>query len=296
MRQVCPVLRCNTRPWISDTTLRLVEQRCATHSCPLRSGLAHRIKRSLKDDEQAWLTNRADDMQQAADRGHYRTVYANIRLLTGRGRLAPPTTILDQNGLVIKSNELQTQHWAEYFSSLYNRPNPTTTDTSLMGIMPAASSLVDESPPSLIEVKAAVHSLKQRKSPGTCDIPAEGIKALYDESLILIRDLLSMISAECSVPQDFKDGIIVPVYKKGSKQDCAIYRGITLLSITGKILTIILRKHLECLYESTIKDEQAGFWNGRGCADQIFMLRRCLERCPRHGQPTVAFHRLCCCI
>ena len=288
MRQVCLVLRCNTRPWISDTTLRLVEQWCATHSCPLRSGLAHRIKRSLKDDEQAWLTNHADDMRQAADRGHYRTVYANILLLTGRGRLAPPTTILDQNGLVIKSNELQTQHWAEYFSGLYNRPNPTTTDTSLQGIMPAASSLVDESPPSLIEVKAAVHSLKQRKSPGTCDIPAEGIKALYDENLILIRDLLSMISAECSVPQDFKDGIIVPVYKKGSKQDCANYRGITLLSITGKILTIILRKHLECLYESTIKDEQAGFWNGRGCADQIFMLRRCLERCLRHGQPTVA--------
>jgi len=286
--QVCPVLRRNNRPWISDTTLRLVEQRHTTHSRPLRSGLAHRIKRSLKDDEQAWLTNRADDMQQAADRGDYRTVYANIRLLTGRGRSAPPTTILDQNGLVIKSDELQTQRWAEYFSSLYNRPNPTTTDTSLQGIMPAASSLVDESPPSLIEVKAAVHSLKQRKSPGTCDIPAEVIKALNDENLILIRDLLSMIWTERSVPQDFKDGIIVPVYKKGSKQDCANYRGITLLSITGKILTIILRKRLECLYESTIKEEQAGFRTGRGCVDHIFTLRRCLERRLWHGQPTVA--------
>ena len=111
--QVCPVLHRNNRPWISDTTLRLVEQRRATHSHPLRSGLAHRIKRSLKDDEQAWLTNHADDMQQAADQSDYRTMYANIRLLTGRGRSAPPTTILDQNGLVIKSNELQTQYWAE---------------------------------------------------------------------------------------------------------------------------------------------------------------------------------------
>ena len=242
------------------------------------SGLAHRIKRSLTDDEQAWLTNRTDDLQEAADRGDYRTVYANIRLLTGRGRLAPPTTILDQNGLVIKSDELQMQCWAEYFSGLYNRPNSTTTDISLQGIMPAASSLVDESPPSLIEVKAAVHSLKRCKSPGTCDIPAEVIKALNDENLILIRDLLSMILVERSVPQDFKDGIIVPVYKKGSKQDCANYRGITLLSITGKILTIILRKRLECLYESTIKDEQAGFRTGRGCVYPIVTLRRYLER------------------
>ena len=82
--------------------------------------------------------------------------------------------------------------------------------------MPAASSLVDESPPSLIEVKAAVHSLKRHKSPGTYDIPAEVIKALNDENLILICDLFSMIWTERSVPQDFKDGIIAPVYKKGS--------------------------------------------------------------------------------
>ena len=199
----------------------------------------------------------------------------------------PHQQLTRPNGLVIKSDELQTQSWAEYFSGLNHHHNPTTTDTSLQGIMPAASSLVNESPPSLIEVKAAVHSLKWRKSPGTCDIPAEVINALNDENLILIRDLLSMIRTERSVPQNFKDGIIVPVYKKGSKQDCANYGGIALLLITGKILTIILRKRLECQYESTIKDEQAGFWTGRGCVDQILMLRRCLERRLQYEQPTV---------
>ena len=56
----------------------------------------------------------------------------------------------------------------------------------------------------------------------------------------------------------------------------------------GKILTIILRKRLECLYESTIKDEQVGFQTGRECVDQILTLCCCLERCLQHGQPTVA--------
>ena len=39
------------------------------------------------------------------------------------------------------------------------------------------------------------------------------------------------------VPQDLIDAVIVSFYKnKGVKSDCSNYRGITLLSVAGKIL------------------------------------------------------------
>jgi hypothetical protein len=42
------------------------------------------------------------------------------------------------------------------------------------------------------------------------------------------------------LPEEWKDLIIVPVYKKGDKTDCSNYRGISLLSTTQKILYSIL--------------------------------------------------------
>ena len=42
------------------------------------------------------------------------------------------------------------------------------------------------------------------------------------------------------LPKDWKDGIIVPVFKKGRRKDCGNYRGISLLSIAEKILARIL--------------------------------------------------------
>jgi len=42
------------------------------------------------------------------------------------------------------------------------------------------------------------------------------------------------------MPEQWKQLIIVPVYKKGDKTDCWNYRGMSLLSATYKILSNIL--------------------------------------------------------
>jgi hypothetical protein len=288
MEEVCPVLERNTRPWISAATLELVEQRRNTHVRSARTRFGHQIKQALKRDEKNWLAERAEEMQLASDRGDSRTVYQVIGTLSGKKRASLPNVIHDSTGAPITSPELQDRRWAEYFSNLYNRPAPQALDQLLQDDFPAPSPLVDQAAPSMEEIHMAVKLLKTRKAPGTCDIQAEVIKALDDVNLIVLKDLITDIWLKRRVPQDFKDGIIIPVYKKGAKYDCSNYRGITLLSIAGKVLTLILRHRLKPLYEITIREEQSGFRSGRGCTDQIFTLRRCLERRLRHMQPTVA--------
>ena len=67
----------------------------------------------------------------------------------------------------------------------------------------------------------------------------------------------------------------VPVYKgKGDRRDCANYRGISILSIPGKIYgRVLINRAIESTKEQ-VAEEQGEFRSGRGYIDQIFVLRQ----------------------
>jgi hypothetical protein len=84
-----------------------------------------------------------------------------------------------------------------------------------------AEQLVPE--PSLVEVEIAIGKLKSYKSPGIDQILAELIKAgceiLYSE----IHRLICYILNKEKLPQQWKESISVPIYKKGDKTVCNNY-------------------------------------------------------------------------
>jgi hypothetical protein len=55
------------------------------------------------------------------------------------------------------------------------------------------------------------------------------------------------------------ESIIVPIYKKGYKTDCSIYRGISLLSATYKILSNIVLPKFSSYAEEMNGDHQCRF-------------------------------------
>ena len=72
-------------------------------------------------------------------------------------------------------------------------------------------------------------------------------------------------------------GLIFPLFKGGgedAKVDTGKYRGITLLSIVGKIYTSILNSRITDFIErsNSLLDEQAGFRKGRSTVDQLYIL------------------------
>ena len=60
------------------------------------------------------------------------------------------------------------------------------------------------------------------------------------------------------LPEEWKESIIVSVYKKGDKTDCTNYRGISILP-TYKILSNILLSRLTPHAEEITGDHQCGF-------------------------------------
>ena len=95
-----------------------------------------------------------------------------------------------------------------------------------------------------VEVELAIDKLKSHKSPGTDQIPAELIKAGGRKICLEIHKLITSIWKKEKLPEEWKESIIVPIYKKGDKTDCNNYRGISLLPTTYKILSNILLSRL----------------------------------------------------
>ena len=73
--------------------------------------------------------------------------------------------------------------------------------------------------------------------------------------------------------------MIAPLYRgKGESTECKNYRGISLLSMVGKIYGEILVDRICRVIGGLIDDEQGGFRVGRGSIDKIFTLKQMLEK------------------
>jgi hypothetical protein len=86
--------------------------------------------------------------------------------------------------------------------------------------------------------------LKKYKPPGSDQIPAELIQAGGKTLLSAIHELINSIWNKEELPDQWKESIIVPIYKKGDKTDCNNFHGISLLSTSYKMLSNILLSRL----------------------------------------------------
>ena len=77
------------------------------------------------------------------------------------------------------------------------------------------------------------------------------------------------------VPEDWRSALIVPLYKgKGERTEYKNFRSIILLNVVGKIYAEILVDRVRRVTGDLIDDEQKVFRAGRGCVDQIFILKQ----------------------
>jgi hypothetical protein len=85
-----------------------------------------------------------------------------------------------------------------------------------------------------------IEKLESHKSPGIDQIPAELIKTGGRIIRYQIHKLINPIWNKEKLPKEWKESIIVPIYKKGDLTDCSNYRGPSLLPTMYKNLPNIL--------------------------------------------------------
>ena len=128
----------------------------------------------------------------------------------------------------------------------------------------------------------AIKLLSSGKAPGSDAIPAEIYKAGGPPVAEKLTELFHIMWRKEAMPQEFEDATIIHLCKgKRNPHVCDNHRGISLLSIAGKILARVLlnrlNEHLE--QSGLLPESQCGFRKDRGTIDRSLQLQeKCQEQ------------------
>ena len=277
------------KEWISSDSWKLVDERISlkkkidsTRSERVKDKLRQQyrdkdkdVKKSMKRDKKGWFEELATEAETAASKGNMKAVYDITKTLC-KNKLSRIEHVKDKNGTLLTNDSEVKARWKEHFNEVLNRPEPVEPadiDTDEIEIL-----ALNVDKPTLKEIKAIITELKTGKSPGIDNITGELLKADSETATKQIHLLLTKIWNNEQIPSDWKKGLIVILPKKGDLTCCGNWRGITLIPTTSKILGKIIIRRIAKGVDKHLREEQAGFREGRGTTEQIFILRNIIEQ------------------
>lgn len=279
----------SNQEWISADSWKLVDERKAlknkidgTRSERVKERMRQQysnkdkdVKKSMKKDKKQWFEKLATEAETAASKGNMKAVYDITKALC-KDKPKQIEHIKDKSGtLLTKESEVKSR-WQEHFYEVLNRPEPLEPAEIVTDGIEALPINVEH--PTLNEVRSVIKELKNGKAPGIDNITSELLTADSETSSKQIHKLLKTVWNDEKIPTDWTKGLIVKLPKKGDLTNCGNWRGITLIPTTSKILGKIIVNRIAAEVNKHLREEQAGFREGRGTTEQIFILRNIIEQ------------------
>ena len=133
----------------------------------------------------------------------------------------------------------------------------------------------------LQEIDSAIKHLKSGKATGSDDIRNEYISYEKRQLKPVMKLLFNEIYDTGIYPEQWSSGIIIPIYKKGTREDPSNYRGITLTSAMSKLFTYMLNQRINDWSEESgiLSQAQFAYKKGYSTTDAIFVLNTTLAFC-----------------
>ena len=235
----------------------------------------------MRKNREAWLNAVMEEMEDSLKRHRQGDFFRKLRDLNA-SRVKPTSTIWDERGHPIQTSEERLSRWNRHFEGVLNVPNTVAAEV-IANVEDLATT--DTTEVTREEVEVAVRKLKNGKAPGSDEIVAELVKNGGQVMVDWLWELLREVWRTKRVPQDWKNAILIPLHKKQSRKDCNNYRGIALLSVPGKVLSLVLHNRLQAVIEPQLLEAQCGFRKGRGTTDQIWVTRQIIERAAEYNTP-----------
>ncbi|CAM4601352.1 unnamed protein product [Lepidochelys olivacea] len=175
--------------------------------------------------------------------------------------------LLNEGGNLVTEDVEKANILNAFFASVFT--NKVSSQTAALGITKWGR---DGQPSVEIEVvRDYLEKLDVHKSMGPDEVHPRVLKELA----AVIAEPLAIIFENSwrtgEVPDDWKKANVVPIFKKGKKEDPGNYRPVSLTSVPGKIMEQVLKESiLKHLHErKVIRNSQHGFTKGRSCLTNL---------------------------
>ena len=247
--------------------------------------LRKQLKKRLASDKNNMLEDLANEMEDAFKRGDSKKLFANVNKLSGSTitKIISAEPVRDGNGDIITEKKRIMERWKQHFDELLNREDPNNTEETFNEIEQSEKRYEtdDESVDddiSIEEVERAVKQMRKNKAPGVCNITAEMLQNTGVHTVKWLHRVITSVWNTEQTPLDWRKAVIIPIHKKGDRKVCNNTRGISLLSVPGKVFTRVMLNRVNDTVDEALRENQCGFRKGRGCSDQIFLLRQLIEK------------------
>ncbi|KAL6419709.1 hypothetical protein ACFW04_013673 [Cataglyphis niger] len=167
------------------------------------------------------------------------------------------------------------EEWDGYFRNLLGGGRGQSSDRKEGG-----GRIDEEESISRSEIKAVNGRLKDNKAVGTDGIPAEVWKYGGENMEEWIWKICNRIWKGEGWIEEWNEGVIVPILKKGEGERVEEYRGVLLTSMLYKVYASVLAGRLseEVEEKGLVPQNQTGFRKGLGTMDNIFILNYLVNR------------------
>lgn len=118
-----------------------------------------------------------------------------------------------------------------------------------------------------------LNSLKTSKSPGPDAIHPRLLRELATELAPPLRMLFQRTLDDGKIPDDWKEAVVTPIFKKGRKDSPGNYRPVSLTSVICKIFETFIRDALNnhLVNNCLLSKDQYGFCKARSCVSQLLV-------------------------
>ena len=268
-----------THPWVNTEIRHLIKRKQRAH---------RKARRSKKERDLARYKRLQKETRKEirkAHRSHLEEITTDLKTNPKRFWQYVKTTKQESCGVAplktkdghIKSNDTaKAELLNEQFKSVFTKED--------MGSIPT----VGDSPYPKMEdivvskngVLKLLKGLNPHKATGPDEIPTNVLKEAAEELAPAITKLFQMSLDTGTIPDDWRQARVVPIFKKGEKHLPQNYRPVSLTSIACKLLEHIIHSSVMSHFQShsILHDAQHGFRKKRSCESQLILTVHAIAR------------------